>query len=241
MRDFYLPESMARARRQIEFEDEFGSYTSGQFWTSLASDGGVTAPVGVDAEWGRVSMATAATDNNEVMVRSTNEIALFQADGSFMFQSLIQFTESNTDDANVAVGMANAAGADLLSDNGGGDNINSSGVLIFKVDGETVWRCASEINGTIVETQSDQTAGGASFQMLSIIGRPVDGTNYEFTYFLDDKALTTTANGITRPIRHRLAYASATEMRLVAGYIKAGSASEETLLIDYCAFTAVRV
>lgn len=183
-------------------------------------------------------MSTGATDNNEVMVRSTNEVFKFQADAPFVFESQIQFTEANTDDANVAVGMADAAGANLLSDDGGGDNIGNSGALIFKVDGETVWRCACEINGTIKETQSVQTAGGSDYQTLGIVGRAVDGTNYEFTYFLDDKPLTDSNN---KAIKHTLAYASATDMRLVAGYLKAGSANSETLLIDRAYFRGRRI
>jgi hypothetical protein len=240
---FTLPDSFARIRRQFVFPmngpDDFMEYTSGDIWTSLAADAGVTAPAEGDSEWGRVQMATGATDNNEVMVRSTNEVLLFQADGSFCFLSHIQYTEANTDDANVAVGLADAAGANLLSDDGGGDNINSSGVLIFKVDGETVWRCACEINGTVKETQSEQTAGGASYQELMILGKPVDGTNYEFTYFLDRLPLTDATHH--KQIKHTLAYASATEMRVVAGYVKAGGANSETLNIDYCGLVKTRV
>jgi len=191
-----------------------------------------------DAEHGVIQGATPATDNIDVMVRSTNEVALFQADCTMVFESRIQFTEINVDDANVAVGLADAAGANLLSNDGGGDNINSSGALIFKVDGETVWRCACEINGTIKETQSVQTAGGASYQNLRIEVRAVDGTNVEICYFLDGKALTDSNN---LPIKHTIAYASATEMRVVAGYLKAGGANIETLNIDSVFFQAGRV
>lgn len=198
----------------------------------------MTAFAQSDAEFGVIQGATGATDNNEVMARSTNEVALFQTDSAMIFESRVQFTEVNTDDANVAVGLADAAAANLLSDDGGGDNINSSGALIFKVDGETVWRCACENNGTIRETQSVQTAGGASYQTLRIEVRAVDGTNLEICYFLDGKPLTDSNN---RPIKHTLAYASATEMRLVAGYLKAGGANSETLNVDYCFFQQGRI
>jgi hypothetical protein len=235
---YKMPARLENIRRQFDIFDDFDWYISPHFWTNLAADGGVTAFAQSDAEYGVVTGATAATNNNEVMVRSTNEIALLQADGAFCFVSRIQFSESNTDDANVAVGLADAAGADLLSDDGAGDNINSTGVLIFKVDGETTWRCAAENNGTVRETASIQTAGGSSYQELMILGRPVDGTSYEFTYFLDRLPLTDSNN---KPIKHTLAYASATEMRLVAGYVKAGSASSETLNIDYCGYVTTRV
>ena len=219
--------------------DDFGSYDSGHFWTNLAADGGVTGFAESDGEHGIIQGATGATDNNEVMARSTNELLLFQADGTFIFESRIQFAEAATDDANVAVGLADAAAANLLSDDGAGDNINSSGVLIFKIDGGTVWRCAVENNGVVSEDVSIQTAGGASYQTLTILGRQNMGTvEYEITYFLDHKPLRLSTG---KAIRHSMSYASATEMRAVAGYIKAGGANSETLNIDYCAFGQRRV
>lgn len=218
--------------------DDFAYFVDSDFWTSLAADGGSTAFAEGDAEHGRLQGATGATDNNEILLRSTNELALFQADGAFIYEARIQFTEANTDDANVAVGLADNAGANLLSDDGGGDNINSSGVLIFKIDGGTTWRCACENNATIVETASVQTAGGADYQVLTIVGKAISSNDYEFTYFLDHKPLTDSNN---RKILHTLNYSSATDMRIVAGYVKAGSANSETLNLDYCAFGQRRV
>lgn len=239
MRLLNTMQNLLNIRRNVEVYDDFHWYISPHMWTNLSADGGVTAFAQGDSEHGRLQGATGATDNNEIMCRSTNEIALFQADCTIIFESRIQYTEANTDDANIAIGLADAAAANLLSDDGGGDNINDSGVLIFKIDGGTVWRAACEIAGAnVTEDASVQTAGGANYQTLTIEGRAVDGTNYEFTYFLDQAALTLSTN---RPIKHTIAYASATEMRLVAGYAKAGSANSETLNLDYVYYAALRV
>lgn len=232
------PKVLLDARLNFEVFDDFGHYNSGDFWTNLAADGGVTGFAEGDAEYGRIQGATGATDNNEIMCRSTNEVALFQADGTFIFEVRLQLTEALTDDSNVAIGLADAAAANLLSDDGAGDNINSSGVLIYKIDGGTIWRVASENNAVVNDDASIQTALGASYQTLTIEGRDVDGTNYEFTYFLDHKPLTDSRN---RPLKHTLAFASATEMRLVAGYVKAGSANTETLNLDYCYYRSMRI
>lgn len=223
-------------RRQFKLWDDFSYYTSGELWTNLAVDGGVTAFAESDAVSGVIQGATGATDNNEIGIFTTVEQFLLSADRPIYGCALLQYTEANTDDANVAVGFANAAGANLLSDDGAGDNINSSGILIFKVDGGTVWRCACENNGTIVETESTRTAGGATYQLLEIFGSPVDGTNYSFTYFVDGVELRDTNN---RPIQHTLAYASATEMDFGA-YVKAGSANSETLNIDFLGAVQLR-
>jgi hypothetical protein len=239
VKTFSFPDHFARIRHTFELFDDFANYGSGEsHWTNLAADGGVTGFAEGDARNGRIQGATGATDNNEIMCRSTNELAIFVADFSFIFEVGLQYSEAATNAANVAIGLADAAAANLLSDDGGGDNINSSGVLLFKVDGGTIWRAACENNAVIVETASVQTAGTASaYQRLRIEGKAVDGTNMRFAYFLDGNALTDSNN---RPISHLLAFASATEMRLVAGYIKAGGATTETLNLDYVAYAATR-
>ena len=239
MRLLNTPRVLLDARQNFEIFDDFGYYNSGDFWTNLAADGGVTGFAEGDSEFGRIQGATGATDNNEIACRSTNEVALFQADGTFILEVKFQYTEVNTDDANFAIGMADAAAANLLSDDGAGGNINSSGTLIYKIDGGSVWRCTAENNGTVRDTVSIQTAGSTSaYQTLTIEGRDVDGTNYEITYFLDGAALTDSSND---PIKHTLAFASATEMRLVAGYMKAGAANTETINLDYFYFRQKRM
>lgn len=239
MKTISFPDHFARIRYQTELFDDFHNYGSGEsHWTNLAVDGGITAFAEGDSRNGRIQGATGATDNNEIACRSTNELGIFVADYAFIYEVRLQYTEANTDDANVAIGLADAAAANLLSDNGGGDNINDSGVLIFKVDGGTVWRTACEIaGGTPTETASVQTAGGSAYQVLRIEGKAVDATNMRFTYFLDGNSLTDSNN---RPISHLYAYASATEMRLVAGYLKAGDTNSETLNLDYVLYAATR-
>ena len=239
MRLLNFPRNLLDARQNFEVFDDFSNYGSAEAnWTNLAADGGVTAFAESDAEHGRIQGQTAATNNNEIMARSTNEVALFQADGAMIFESRIQYSEANTDDANVAVGMGDAAGANVLLDDGAGVGSFNSAALIYKVDGGTVWRCGCINNGTTKDTVSVQTAGGSSYQTLTIEVRDIDGTNIEVTYFLDQKPLTDSNN---KAIKHTLAFASATEMRLIAGYIKAGSANNETLNIDYTYFRGLRV
>ena len=238
MRLLNYPRTLLDARNNFEIFDDFSYYNSGDLWTNLAADGGVTGFAEGDAEFGRIQGATGATDNNEIMCRSTNEVALFQADGSFIVEVRLQYTEVNTDDANIAIGLADAAAANLLSDDGAGDNINSSGALIYKVDGATVWQVACENNAVVRDTTSVQTAGGSSYQVLTIEGRDINGTDYEITYFLDHKPLTDSNN---KAIKHTLAFASATEMRIVAGYAKAGAANTETVNLDYCYFRQLRI
>lgn len=238
MRLIQPPQALLDMRLNYRFWDDFDWYITPHFWTSLSADAGVTAPAQTDNEWGQVTMATGATDNNEVMVRSTNAPVLWQADATHIFEARIQYAEAATNAANVFVGLASAAGANLLVDDGG--NVRASGSImgIYKIDGGTVWRCNSRNGATVNDTVALQTAGGTAFQTLTVIARDVDGTNYEITYFLDGAALTDSNN---KAIKHTLAFASPTACRLVAGYIKAGGATSETLLLDYCACFSLRV
>jgi hypothetical protein len=229
-KDIAYTELLSLADQQFDIADHFLWYISPHLWTSLASDATVTAAA-TDAHGGVVALGSDTTDNNEVMVRSTNEVIKFGADRRFCFKSRIQFTEAATSAANVAVGLADAAGANLITDNGGAAAINSSGALIYKLDGGTVWRAYSKNNSVTTDSVSATTAGGAAYQTLSITGTPDDGGSITLHYFCDGQPLRD-SNG--KAIFHRMAYASSTEMRLVAAYLKCGSTSAETLLLDFC-------
>lgn len=152
----------------------------------------------------------------------------FAADGALFAEGKIQYSEHNTNAANVAFGFADAIGADLITDNGAGVTAGSA-ALIYKKDGETVWRCHLECNGTTAEATSTTTAGGATYQTLAIEVMAVDGTNVEATFYCDGQPLRDSYN---RPIKLRVAYASATEMDFGV-YGKAGGGSTHTILVDY--------
>lgn len=199
-------------------------------WTTLVADGGTSAAV-TDAVGGRLSMITGATDNNEVAVRSSFEIFLVADNKPMRLETRIQYTEANTDDANVMVGFMDALAANSLVDDGAGVRTTGNYFVFFKVDGGTVWQVRSR-NDTETETNSTGiTAGGASFQKLRIeIDNEGSGTNVEVKFFIDDIQCVDATT--LRPIVHTIAVASSTEMN--AGlYVKAGSANSETLVADW--------
>lgn len=224
-----LPDEMLN-RRLFGFFDEFEWYVTAHRWTNLAADAGVTAPAVIDAAGGVLSMATGATDNNEVAIRTTAELFLFAADKPAVCEARVRWTEANTDDANVAVGFADAIGADLLLDNGAGPKASFSGALLYKVDGETVWRFVTSLGATRTVTQSNVAAGGSAYQVVRIEVREAGGV-LECVPWVDGRQLTDATN---RPIKHYIALGSPTEMHFGV-YLKAGSANSETILIDYAA------
>ncbi len=217
--------------------DDFLSYDSGGLWTNLAADAGVTGFAEGDARGGRITGATGATDNNEIAIRTTNELFLMEASHPLWGAGRIQYAEANTDDANVAFGFANAIGANLLVDDGAGPKTTGNYALIYKVDGETVWRCRSRNGTQTTDNTSSTTAGGTAFQELEIEIVEYSTTQCQVVYKVDGAYLRDT--NTNEVISHRLDYASATEMHLGV-YLKAGGANSETLVVDWLAAGQVR-
>lgn len=168
-------------------------------------------------------------DNDEAYLATPNELFIFAAGRPLYGRFRIQFTEANTDDANIAVGFQNAVGANSIVDDGAGVKTSGSTLAIYKVDGGTKWICASACNGVATTTTSTTTAGGASYQTLEIVCQDFDTTNMEVVFKCDGVRLKDSNNN---DIRHFVPIANATEMSLWAG-VKNGGANLETLNLDY--------
>ena len=226
------PPWLSTLKHQHELYDEFYWYLSPHLWTSLAADIGATVAIDADGVGGVVQLTTAATDNNEAGLFTTNEAFLLAAGKSLHAGVRLQFAEANTDDANVAFGFGDALGANVLLDDGAGVSTSfTTCILIYKIDGGTVWRFHAE-NGANSETYTSAlTAGGSSYQWLEIFGNVVDGVidEYEFTFRIDGLNVLNTDTG--RPLKLNIPYASATEMDFGV-YAKAGGANSEVVSVD---------
>jgi hypothetical protein len=235
-RELKMPPDVS-AREQFGFFDDFFWLISPHLWTNLAADAGVTAFAQSDAAGGVISGATGATDNNEIAIRTTNEVLLVAAGRPILLEARVQYAEAATNAANVAFGAGDALGADWLVDNGAGPRTSGNQVLIYKVDGETVWRAQAR-NGTGVTTsQSSTTAGGSAYQILRIEVKDMSTTQMTVTYSVDGVILKDSTTG--QPINHQLNISGSTEMR-VGLYAKAGGATSETVLCDYIGAYQVR-
>lgn len=231
-----LPQDV-KERRMFGFFDDFEWYISPHRWSSLAADAGASVAIGASAAGGTVVLTTGATDNNEIAVATTNSPFKMADDKPLMFESRLQYSEANVDDANVFAGFANGLNsADMLVDNGAGPKASFSGAGIYKVDGETVWRCVSSKGATQTVTQSTRSAGGANPQTLRVEVQPTDASTAEVTFYVDDDPLKD-ANG--NVIKHVVAFVSAVAMQ--AGvYAKAGGGTSEVVNVDYVAVYQLR-
>lgn len=209
-------------------------------WTSLAADGGTSVAVG-DARGGIVTLTSGATDNNEVMLRSTNELFLPTEGRDAYCRVRMTHTEANTDDANLFFGFASAAGADLLVNDGAGPRTSGSIFGIYKVDGGTVWRCitrnGSDSTDTISVTSNNMTSG--VYTDLEVFIVKFSTTQCVVTFKVGGDYLRDTTSYNNR-IEHRVSYASLTEMNFVALYCKAGDTNSEVPLVDYACAVQVR-
>ena len=212
--------------------DDFNHMVTADTWTSVLTDSG-TATVG-DAAGGILALACSdgtVADNDEAYIRTTAELFLVADNKPLRFEARMQYTEANTDDANVFCGFMSAIAANALVDDGAGMRTTGNYFVFFKVDGGTTWQVRSR-NSTETETNdTGVTAGGASYQKFRIsIDNEGSGTNVQAKFFIDDvQCVDATTN---RPIVHTIAVASSTEMQAGAG-AKNGGANLETLNIDY--------
>lgn len=225
-----IPEAALLLERVHGFHDDF--YSESSVWSTTATDSGTTAIS--DAAGGVMAIAASdgtAADNDETYYHQAGETFKFAANKPIQFESYVQFTEANTDDANVYVGFLDGWAANALQDNGAGPKTTASGVGFYKVDGGTNWNvfysdsttqtsveltAANSLDGTA------QTAGGSSYQKLGIQVLEV-GSRLKCLFFIDD-VLVYTIDDKT--------FANATEMEVGFG-VKNGGANAETLNVDY--------
>ncbi|MFA6244228.1 MAG: hypothetical protein WC655_25015 [Candidatus Hydrogenedentales bacterium] len=201
----------------------------------IATDGGtVTVSDGVKGAVALAASDGTAGDNDEIYLATDTEIIKFAAGKSYMMEALIQFSEANTDDANVFFGSANAFAADMLVDDAGGPKATGDYVGMWKVDGGTKWYCGAQSNGTATPSVDalgvpNTTAGGSSYQKLTIEVLCLTSTRAKATFRVDG----TTIGDVD------FVYSSATEQQMGLG-IKNGSANKETLTVDYMGYEQIR-
>lgn len=225
-----LPPDVGAKRLTHGFYDDHEQFVTGDRWTSLVADAGSSVAV-ADAVGGQIVLTTGATDNNEVLIKTTKELFLFAPDKPLMAEWRSKYAEANTDDANVFQGLMDAIGANAMLDDGAGPKASFSGCGFFKVDGATRWSCISSLGSNRTTTDLSaalsmdrlaKPAGSGAWQLFRIDVVPVSSTVAEVCFYIDDVLVA----------KHSLTFTSATEMQ-VGHYIKAGGANSEVLTVDY--------
>jgi hypothetical protein len=227
-----MPAHAALAGQVFGFLDHFDREDTNR-WTTIATDAGASTLQ--DAANGVMLLEPSdgtVADNDETYLHTTKELFLFADDAPIYGAARIKFTEANTDDANMLLGVMNAPAANHLLDNGGGPAADYSGVVFFKVDGGTVWQVENSIGTTQKTTEltaansltgDDQTAGGGTFELLEFLWQPKTSTKADISFW---------RNKVLVAKHTDQSYASATEMAVILG-VKNGGANHDKLHVDF--------
>lgn len=229
--------ALQKDKTYFGFFEDFLWYVITHLWTSLIADTTPTMNIDAGSIGGAVLLYTDTTDNNEVAIGTVNKPFKDLADKPLVFEALVKYSEGATNKANIAVGFCSVmTTANTLVDNGAGMVTTYDGHVIYKVDGETVWRCGSSRGTTQYSTTSSTTAGGSTAQKLRIEIQPEDATTCTVRYYVDDVQLRDT-NGT--PIVHTQLLASAAAMQAGVA-VKTGGSNAESVYVDYIAAYQLR-
>lgn len=229
---------LLQGRRTHGFFDDFHHFVSGDLFTDTSADTGAAVAM-TDAAGGVVTLTTGATDNNECYLLTTKEVLKLAANKPVVVEARVSYTEANTDDANVAVGLKDAVAADSILDDGGGPAASYSGAVFFKVDGALNWNIEVSIAGT--QTTVELTAansldgkahatGAGAWEELRIELMPVSSTTAEARFFIDGVLVYKVADWT---------FTNFTEAQAFVG-VKAGGANSEVVSVDYIAAYGLR-
>lgn len=215
--------------RTLVWEDNFLWYISPHQWTATLTDSGTVLPL--TTHGGGVALTPSdgtVADNDEAYLGWTNKNIVPMNLKPIVFQTVLQFTEGNVDDVNVIAGLMSTSAANALLDDGGGPPASYTGLVFFKVDGDTVWQVESSVGGTqtttrlIATTSLDQnakTAGGSAKQTLRIEFIPYTSTLADVLFFIDGILVA----------KHLWTYTNAVAVAPVVGLKNGAGTTVETL------------
>lgn len=236
MSTLQLPETFSIGKYTFGLDDDFLWYISPHLWTSLIT-GTATVAISASAAGGVVVLTTGAVANQDCAVKTTNSSFLIAANKPIEGEATIQYSEAATNAANVCFAICDAIVADTLINAGAGPKASFSGAMIYKVDGDTKWRCIVSIAAVRTIINSTLVAGGAAYQRLKIEIRPVSATVAEASFFCDSGSgmvplydAAQTARNV--PIKISFTYTGAAAMQC-GTYVKAGAGgTSEVVNVD---------
>ncbi len=226
----YLPADLASAEHSLGLFDDFTWFVTAHNWTSTLTDSGTASVTAGTTEVALAASDGTVADNDEAYLATTNACFLPAAGKNLYFEARIKFTEANTDDANVAVGLASSVGANLIVDDGAGMRASGSVFAVYKVDGGTSWVCVSR-NGSTVSTNTSSTSStNTGYQTIGVEVVELLGTTCTVVFKVDGVILRDATTG--QPIRHQVLYSGLSNCQAFAG-VKNGGGNMETLSVDY--------
>lgn len=212
-------------------------------WNDFADDQGDLVAVDTITDTGTVlindeanGVATftpadaSVADNDEAYLATPNALFIFAQGRPIYGRARLKFAETAAGIYNAAFGFQNAVGANSIVDDGGGLKVSGSTLGIYKVDGESVWRCVSACNGVATVTKSTTPAVAGTWYELEIEAVDYDGATMTVTFRVGGVYL---KDAYGQNIRHSVPIANAALMQLFAGAKLGAATNNDTLKLDY--------
>lgn len=218
--------------------DDFFYFNDAEMWT-LTKDA-AAGIVDSDAHGGVLIFTTAATNNNEAYLGTTQAVALPIADKPVSCRARLQFSEASAQTANIIFGFSSTSAANTLQDDGAGPPASYSGAVFFKVDqlltDGTNWWVESSNGSTQTTTKTNSVAPGAGYQDLEVNIDPINSTTAQVTFRINGQQCRDMNGDV---IVHTLTLTSLAAMKVIVGE-KTGAAADLTLNVDCMAFGGKR-
>lgn len=230
----YSTEKYGMSRLAFEFFDDFiGEIDTTNVYTATLTDSGTAVNGSAEGGICVVSASDGTTgDNDEAYLGLRNLVFTMAANKPVKAWGRLQYTEANTDDANVAVGLTSSVAADLLVDNGAGLKTTGTHFAIYKVDGGTVWLCESRVGSTVLRNTTAVTAGGSSYFTWEVEISEVLTTHAVVVFKVNGEYLKDATTGMI--ISHRIAYSGASALTPFVAVKNGGTTGAgEVLSVDY--------
>lgn len=244
-------------RRTCFLFDEFHVYTDTQLWTKTLTGAGQTV-TNPDGQSGVISLGNGGSAaNSSAIVATTRKNWTFAASRPMYMECQLQYAEAATSGAGIFFGVSSGFGATFLADTTFVPSTNFSGCGIYKQAGDTVWRGITSVGTTQqltgVTLESSQPSPTTTFQILRVMVDVV-GTNLEVTYFVGQREtpgadgvypaglqqLRESTSGFNKPIKHRVAFASAAAMQFGVMEKQLNAGNAETVVVDYMGLYSLR-
>lgn len=232
------------------FEDDFTEglntvATTGK-WKLITIVGTATATVGSQIGGVVTLDPGAVTDTHGGVLAQQHEVFEFSFDKPIIMEAEVQFTEANTDDAIVFVGLVNDAANTTMGDGTTGVAATDA-VGFYKVDSATsdptLWKVYVEsgnsvkvdvvLNAANSLDKLPHVAGSSAFQVLKAEVRPITATSADVVFFINGIAVYKAA-GID------LSAGSNKQMQFAA-VVRNGGGNQQTLKLDRVAVGQKRV
>lgn len=244
-------------RRGYYFHDDFEYFASGNQWTDQLTNS--SAPVvSTGLEDGVLVMTNTTATNDAAFIYTTTKNYLWAATSlpggtaqpcagiTHMCECLIQFTEANTNNANIWFGFSSLQTVAQLVNASAGPAVSFTGAGIYKQGGSLGWKTISSQSTTqnLNTAANFATAGQTGYQRLRVQVEIINAVA-EITYWIDQgsgmvQCTTSTGRPGQNYIKDYITLSSPAAMAFGIGVKTGATGTAEVLNVDYMAAWKIR-